>query len=387
MVATTQRQLPLKIAQAGRIRIGDREPNKSGKGTHPHKLATFRLTSHNRSLLTFAARLYGGTVQPWDSEGAPRDEHKRPTQWELYTERDTLDVLIPTLNCLSVSFEQWKAGGCVRRCTGSRITHAPLDLDLIGQACLCPEDEQERTALAKDGKACQRVLRLNLMLLELPGGGVWRLDSTGWNVTGEARGMFQLLAVAGHQDSLIEAVLRLEQRTTKKLGEGAGSGTLQYAVLVLEPKWSTRRILAGQGERLLLTEEAAPAPPLQDTIALLYGDPRQQPAGEDGAIYLAQIEAALLANHGDIERWYVWAGRRFQKARVTFAREDDATFLDAVRAAASMRQAPPQTAQEAQEGQEAAAGAATTQPDLWQQEEAAERDKPGGESEIYGNGA
>jgi hypothetical protein len=51
----------------------------------------------------------------------------------------------------------------------------------------------------------------------------------------------------------------------------------------------------------------------------------------EGAVYTAQIDAAILANQGDIEGWYVWAEERFQKPRGAFSAEDYVTFLEAVR--------------------------------------------------------
>src|SRR5262245_8394562 len=112
------RSIQKKLTELGRLRIGDREANSSGKGTHPHKLTHFRLTSSNRSLLLFAAETYGGEVEAWDDEWAPHDEHGRPTHHELYTTTDAIDVLIPTFSAVSLSFERWSASGCQQRCNG-----------------------------------------------------------------------------------------------------------------------------------------------------------------------------------------------------------------------------------------------------------------------------
>src|SRR5262245_1855137 len=107
MATAMVRTLPKKLTELGRIRIGDREANKRGDGTHPHKLDTFRLTSSNGSLLKYAAALYGGEVHPWEGEGAPKDEHGRPQHFELYTTANSMDVLIPTMSAVSLSFEIW----------------------------------------------------------------------------------------------------------------------------------------------------------------------------------------------------------------------------------------------------------------------------------------
>ena len=112
--------------------------------------------------------------------------------------------------------------------------------------------------------------------------------------------------------------------------------------------------------------------------------------------WLPRIEAAILA-HGkerDIEGWKDWAQKRFQKALGTFTLEDWQAFLAqvqeaAARLAAKKPQAGAGKRQEATPApQEVAAdlpasdaptgvieGAERSQADLWQQEEAAEKEQ------------
>jgi Recombination directionality factor-like len=324
------RDVPRKLSELGRIRIGNREPNKSGRGTHPHKLAHFRFTSSNRSLLHFAAQAYGGEVEPWDDEWAPHDEDGRPTQYELYTTADALQVLIPTMSAVSLSFEQWSASGCQRRCTGAMIVSCPLQESLEGTACTCPEDDQERARLAADGQACFRILRLNVLLPDLPGAGVWRLETKGFFATAELLGTLDMLQMAGKEHTIIEAVLRLEQRTVKRVGKGEGKGTLQFAVPVLWPTFTPRQLLAGASQ-VLLTPPPRPATPpaLAQHVADLCGD--EAALSLAASAYMPQIEAAILANEGQVEPWYVWAERRFTKKRTEFAADDWRVFLEKVR--------------------------------------------------------
>ena len=196
------RSLPKKASELGRIRIGDLEPNKKGGGTHPRKLENFRLTSNNKPLLHLAANLYGGEVQAWP-------EAPTTGQWQLYTTTNSLDVLIPTFSAISISYEVWSGGGCQRRCNGEIITHCPLDEDQVGRECVCPEDEQERGDLAKDSRACARILRLNVIMPDLPGTGVWRLETKGFYATAELLGTLDMLKQAGAEHMMIEALLRL----------------------------------------------------------------------------------------------------------------------------------------------------------------------------------
>ena len=277
------RAIAHKMTELGRIRIGDREPDKSGPGTHPHKLDTFRLTSPNSPLLHFAASLYGGNVQPWTGEGAPKDDHGRPTQFELYTTANALDVLIPTFSAAAISFERWSAGGCQVRCTGEFITHSPLDESRIGLACECPPDDQARAELAKAGKACARILRLNVILPDLPGMGGWRLETKGFYATAELMGTLDMLQMAGQEHSIIEAVLRLEARQVKRPGKGKDRGTLKFVVPCLWPKYTPRQLLASAAQR----------------GALLMAPPVQLPAAEQAA----QATDALFGDGaGDVFR-------------------------------------------------------------------------------------
>lgn len=258
------RTLPKKLTELGRIRLGWQMPNANGKGKHPAKLAEFRLTSNNKPLLHFAANLYGGTVQPWAD--APT-----PGQYELYTTSNAIDVLVPTQSAVSVQYEIWSSGGCQKRCDGCHITHS-LHLAQIGEPCECPEDDQARAALALDGKACTRVLRLNVLLPDLPGMGCWRLESKGFYATAELLGTLEMLQGAGMEHTIIEAVLRLEQRSVKREGK-----TLHFAVPVLWPKYTPRQLLAGNARALLASSAPAQLLPeaaksLETHIADLYGD-------------------------------------------------------------------------------------------------------------------
>lgn len=256
--------LPKRLTELGRIRLGDRVPTSNGK-TRPHKLDAFRLTSPNKPLLHYAAGLYGGEVAPWDGEGAPTDENGRPTQFELYTEVNSLDVLIPTLMAVSVQYEIWKGGLCTRRCNGTTIQ---WDADETSteerQPCRCDANHA----------VCARVLRLNVLLPDLPGLGVWRLDTKGYYATAELLGTCEQLQYAGATHAMIEAVLRLEQRTIKRLTPEAGGRskpqTFKFAVPVLWPKYTPRQLLQGASNMLLTPADQSKA--LVSHIADLTGD-------------------------------------------------------------------------------------------------------------------
>lgn len=354
------RAIPRKLTELGRIRIGDREPNKNGKGTHPHKLAQFRLTSSNKPLLEYAARHpdIGGSVREWaDAPGEGR-------QWELYTESDALDVIIPTFSAVSLNYERWSLAGCEQRCTGEVITHCGRKEELIGTPCLCPADDQERASQAQDGKACARILRLNVLLPDLPGTGFWRLDTKGFYATAELMGTLALLQEAGAEHVMIEAVLRLEQRTTKKVGPGGG--TLHYAVPVIWPKYTFRQIAAAKEaqQALLMAPPVAPTPALLASRAAqaaddLYGDGagdifrKDAPphsSGASGLDTVPQLEALVLANGGTLETFWPWAERQMKKPQAQFGEEEYGELLRRAQAQAAVRRAE-QAQKAAMEGQ------------------------------------
>jgi len=328
-----ERTLPKKLTELGRIRIGDREPNARGGGTHPHKLSTFRLTSQNGSLLGFVASLYGGTVKPWEGEGAPVDEHGRATHFEVYTEANSLDVLIPTMSAVALSYEVWSASGCQRRCTGTVIQDCATNLDLIGKACICPADDLERADQAQRGAACLRILRLNVLLPDVPGLGTWRLETKGFYAAAELLGTLDLLTQAGGEHAIIESVLRLEQRTLKRAARGDQKAqTMKFVVPVLWPKWTPRQLLAGTANILLMAPPTAEEPPrLASPIGDLYGD-QAAPAADPGQRHEPALLDALAAHPGEtLETWYGWAEKRLHKARTAFTDDDYGMLLQTIR--------------------------------------------------------
>lgn len=211
------KDIQIRMRELGRIRMGRKQASKSGKGTFPTKLSTWRLTSQSKELLEALAGVYGGTVARWEDEKAPG------VQWELTTTTSVLDVIVPPGQVGSQWYEMWSADGCTRRCDGevNQIT---------GKACACPADLNERAELAAKGKACKPTTRLSLILKGCPEVGLWRVQSTGRNAATEMAAIAQVCELATAQDRVIPGTLRLEQRTAKKPGQP----TSHFVVPVLE---------------------------------------------------------------------------------------------------------------------------------------------------------
>ena len=200
------------IAEAGRIRIGHQVPTSGGR-TRPEKLSTFRLTSADRRRIEEAAGLFGGTVAEWQ---APAGK-----QWEVVTEATEIEVIVPpAAMAFSQHLELWSAGGCQRRCDG--VTEA-----LTEQPCICGPDPEKRE--------CDIHTRLSVMIRDLPGLALWRLDTQGWYAARELAGAVEILTLAAGRGLLLPARLLLEQRSVKRPGKDGKPQTLRFAVPRLDP--------------------------------------------------------------------------------------------------------------------------------------------------------
>ena len=215
--------LQRRLHEAGRIRIGQQVPvGKTGK-TRPAKLDTFRLTSPDKTLIERAAVLYGGTPTPWQAPAGP--------QYEVITTATTLPVIVPPSDLgFSQHYELWSGGGCLRRCDGRYATYNN-DNTMVEGECLCDPDNRE----------CNIHTRLSVMLRDLVGLGLWRLDTQGWNAALELQGAVEILNMAAGRGQMLPAQLRLEQRMTKRPGQQ----TRRFAVPVLDVEISPAQLLSG----------------------------------------------------------------------------------------------------------------------------------------------
>lgn len=224
--------LQRRIAEVGRIRIGEQVPTSGGR-TRPAKLTTFRLTSQDKLRIDQAAQLYGGTTRRWESPAGPA--------WEVITEAAALDVIVPPSDmAFSQSYEMWSAGGCVRRCDGQSesISDGP---------CLCNPDHRD----------CAIHTRLSVLLRDVPGLGVWRIDTSGYYAAVELQGAVEVIQLAAGRGQMLPARLRLDQRTVKRI-VGDKPMTRRFAVPVLDVDVSPGELLLSGARPVELS-----APPLQ----------------------------------------------------------------------------------------------------------------------------
>jgi Recombination directionality factor-like len=237
--------------QIGRIRIGHLISTDSGK-TRPAKLAEFRFTTASRVSADAIAQLYGGEVRDWQRG-----------QFEVYTRQSAIGVTVPPRDqVISQWYEMWSKGGAQRRCDSQH--------EQIGDGpCLCPhaedpDDEEEvaRCALERAGlakanppRACKLVTRISVMIPDLPGLGVFRLDSGSYYAASEIGDAALLMQAARDKGVLLPAVLRIEQRQRI-----AGGKTTNYPVPVLEVLATFRQIATGALEAGGIMAQLPPAP-------------------------------------------------------------------------------------------------------------------------------
>lgn len=206
--------LQQRLRELGRIRIGQKVATSNGK-TRPAKLNRFRLTSPSKELLDRVASKYGGTVAPWTPEGGA-------SQFEVITESTRMPIHVPP-QPVSQYFELWSGGGCQRRCDG--VTELLKD-----RPCICGPDPEQRQ--------CKPTTRLNVVLSEIEGVGVWRLESHGYYAALELPGVAELLAQTG---GYVEAFLGLEQRTAKRDGQ-----TRHWMVPTIDVAITPAALMAGE---------------------------------------------------------------------------------------------------------------------------------------------
>jgi recombination directionality factor gp3-like protein len=186
------RDMQARMVELGRIRLGIFNPNKGNRGA-PDKLNRFRLTSDDERLIRMAAKLYGGEPEQWTPQ------RSRRTEWQVITEVNEIPVQIPRQR-IEPWMEAWKPNMCVRRCDGEWDRQQD-------EACVCngpnPPGQME---------LCKPTVRVNLVLPELPGFGVWRLESHGEYACAELSALAPYVADVSMD---VPAMLRLREETRR----------------------------------------------------------------------------------------------------------------------------------------------------------------------------
>lgn len=248
--------------EVGRIRLGSSTTKTSRAGkeyNEPVKLETFRLTSRSRDLIEEAVQLYGGEISEWQPQNGGAK------QWQTFTERHSIAVIVPP-DPVSQFYEVWASGKCQRRCDGLR--------ELISDVpCICGPDPSQRR--------CKPTTRLSLMLAEMSGIGVWRLETHGYFAAAELPAVADLLSAVGGN---VPARLEMEERSAvvpdpRKPGEEM---ITRFMVPVLHVQATPAQLIATLGSNGRRELEAPPdRPALEAPAAPVTGagqalDPQQE---------------------------------------------------------------------------------------------------------------
>jgi hypothetical protein len=231
-----------RMRELGRIRIGRQVPTGSSGKTRPEKLDRFRFTSSSEKTIRHVAEAYGGEAVEW----SPPDGRK---QWEVITDAQRIPILIPP-QPLTQFYEQWSGGGCQRRCDGLR--------ELLSDVpCICADNGQEGA-----DRDCKPTTRINVVCRDIPGVGLFRLESHGYYAAVELPQLAELLEKAAGTDFRLEAWLGLEERVISR----PGIGTRRFMVPTIEMDITPAQLLAsGTGPAAL--ESGPKALPAGDDVA------------------------------------------------------------------------------------------------------------------------
>lgn len=246
--------LQKRARELGRIRLGYQETftkRDGSQGTRPAKLDRFRFTTNSEALINKLAELYGGEPREW--EGGTQ-------KWELVSNATRLPIMVPP-QPVSQWYEFWTAGGCKHRCDGERnvLTDEPCDLEeqvQVGRKKVNPHTE----AIKKP------TTRLNVVLRDVEGIGVWRTESHGFNAAIELPDVAEFLAQAG---GYVNGWLALEQRSSIDTS-GDTPQTHHFLVPIIEVDVTPAQLMAGAGR---VAAPALAGGPVGETPALNAAGP------------------------------------------------------------------------------------------------------------------
>ncbi len=224
-----------RVPEQGRIRMGAKVAtsgvDKNGKPkTRPVKLKRLRFTSADRQAIDAIAAKYGGEVTPW--QDGPTDG-----LYQVTVNTAKIPIVLPP-DPLSGTpiYEHWSGGGCLRRCDGLNCTLPLADNaapDAAPAVVECP-------CRAENRMICKPKTRLNVVLREIPFGGTWRLESTGWNAAEELPGMVDMV-MRVQEIGMVMGELGIEER--KRIVRGQ---TKKFVVPALSLPESIDALAAGE---------------------------------------------------------------------------------------------------------------------------------------------
>jgi hypothetical protein len=250
-----------RAAEHGRLRTGYTQGNR------PMRSATWVVTSHSEEHVRTAAELWGGQPEAWKPLNSTIE------QWRVITKAASIEALITPGDPLNQYNEMWSKGGCQRRCDGETelLTRRP---------CLCAGQFGEDWHTQPKGRVCSTTSRLNVMLPDLSGMGMWRAETHSFYAASEWGGMVDMVLAGTDGKGFVPVTLRIEPRQVVREGK-----TKNFPVVVVELRGVTpRQALAGPLPTALALNPASGGQPVAAIEA---------PKGRD---WIADAKAALSSD-------------------------------------------------------------------------------------------
>ncbi|NUL13252.1 recombination directionality factor, partial [Streptomyces lunaelactis] len=242
-----------RAAEHGRLRTGYTQGNR------PARSDTWVVTSHSEDHVRTAAKLWGGEPESWKPLNSTIE------QWRVITKASSIEALITPGDPLNQYNEMWSAGGCQRRCDG--------ETELLSrQSCLCLARFGEDWHQQKKGTVCAATSRLNVMLPDLSGMGLWRAETHSFYAASEWGGMVDMVLAGTDGKGFVPVTLRIEPRQVVREGK-----TKKFPVVVVELRGVTpRQALSGPLSTALALDPTGTQPlaieaPRPDYLALAEG--------------------------------------------------------------------------------------------------------------------
>lgn len=259
-----------RAAEHGRLRTGYTQGNR------PVRSATWVITSHSEEHVRTAAQLWGGEPEQW----TPRNS--TIVQWRVITKAASIEALITPGDPLNQYNEMWSAGGCQRRCDGATET-------LTRQPCLCAAQFGEDWHTQPKGRVCSTTSRLNVMLPDLSGMGMWRAETHSFYAASEWGGMVDMVLAGTDGKGFVPVTLRIEPRQVVREGK-----TKNFPVVVVELRGVTpRQALAGPLPTAVALDPAASS----RAIAALEAPRPDYLAQAAGALTVDDVQDVYRAAH------------------------------------------------------------------------------------------
>lgn len=206
-----------RAAEHGRLRTGYTD------GKRPVRSATWVVTSHSEEHVRTAAKMWGGEPEQWKPLNSSIE------QWRVITKASSIEALITPGDPLNQYNELWSGGGCQRRCDG--------ETELLSRKpCLCAAQFGDEWHLQPKGRVCAATSRLNVMLPDLSGMGLWRAETHSFYAASEWGAMVDMVLAGTNGQGFVPVTLRIEPRQRVANGQ-----TKKFPVVVVELRGVTPR--------------------------------------------------------------------------------------------------------------------------------------------------